>query len=295
MDEPLPAPSLSLILTSLHGPAKYRPVLELLRDAARDGDEIVILAGAGGAADEAECARHGIRLVVDSGASVFALRTRLAQVCTRDWLVLVEDHALPAPGAIAALRDLIRTNPALEAVPFLLLNRTSTGRWGWANFLQTYALFWAPMEGPPPFGVPSNMAMRRTAIGTDAALRTGEWEFDVIPRVFARGNVGISNAVALDHVKRVGMSGALLLNFRNGRVSAGVARALLRIPRHDMLREVRKVMTARLAATLAPVKRRRTELPPGTHRRIPWLAAAHALGWIVGTYFGAGRSIAKID
>lgn len=295
MEESRPAPTFSLILTSLHGPATYRPALETLRKVAQDGDEIVILSGAGDARDEAECARCGIRLVVDAAASVFALRTRLAKVCTKDWLVLVEDHALPSPGAVVALRELVWSNPKLEAVPFLLLNRTSTGRWGWANFLQTYALFWPPLEIPPPFGVPSNMAMLRTAIGTDAALRLGEWEFDVIPRVFARGNVGISNAVTLDHVKRVGMPGALLLNFRNGRVSAGVARTLLRIPRREMLREVRKVMTERLTATLAPVKHRRTELPPGTGRRIPFLAAAHALGWIVGTFIGAGRSIAKID
>jgi hypothetical protein len=137
--------------------------------------------------------------------------------------------------------------------------------------------------------------MRRAAIGTGAALRPGEWEFDVIPRVFGRGNVGFSNAVTLDHIKRVGMPAALLLNFRNGRVSAGVARTLLRIPRHEMLREVRKVMTERLSATLATVKSRQSELPPGTGRRLPLLAAAHALGWIVGTFTGAGRSIAKID
>jgi hypothetical protein len=287
------SPSLSFVITSLTGGSKLRKTLDVIGAAARNGDEIVVLAATGGEEEQAECRRVGARLVADHGASVFGLRARLPDVARKEWLVLVEDHALPEPQTIAALRTLIGRNPELEIVPFLTVNDRSRGPWGWASFLQTYALYWAPLPQPPPFCAPNNVVVRRDAIDNDGAL--GHWEFESIPRVFARGKIGWSNEVTVAHEKHVGALAACLLHFRNGRTSAGVVRKLLGLPRRVMLREVHKVMTERLAANRARIGPRLSELPRGTMRRLTVLAAAHAMGWAVGTWFGAGPALAKID
>lgn len=287
------SPSLSFVITSLTGGSKLRKILDLVRAAAQSGDEIVVLAAVGGEEEQAECRRSGARLVADHGASVFSLRARLPDVTRKEWLVLVEDHAMPEPQTIAALRTLIGRNPELEIVPFLTVNGHSKGPWAWASFLQTYALYWAPLPEPPPFCAPNNVVVRRDAVDNDGVL--GHWEFESIPRVFARGKIGWSNEVTVAHEKQVGALAACLLHFRNGRTSAGVARKLLGLPRRVMLREIRKVMTERLTANRAQIRPRLSELPRGTMRRLTVLAAAHAMGWAVGTWFGAGPALTTID
>jgi len=288
------SPSMSFVITSLSGAGKFRKILDVIGAATRNGDEIVVLAATGGEEEHAECRRIGARLVTVHDASIFGLRACLPEVARREWLVLVEDHALPEPQAIAALRNIVGRNPEFEIVPFLAVNRGSTEPWGWANFLQTMALFWVPLPQPPPFCLPTNVAIRRDVIGTDRALRLGQWEFELVPRVFARGKVGWSDHVAIDHEKYVGAVAACLLHYRNGRTSAGITRTL-GLPRRALLREVRKAMTERLAANRARIEPRLSELPRGTLRRLTVLAAAHALGYAVGTWLGAGGALAKID
>jgi len=289
------SPSLSFVVTSLTGVSRFPKMLSLLSAASRPGDEIVILAATAGEKELDACRRIGARLVPFPGASVFGLRACLPEFSRKEWVVLLEDHAPPTPQAIGALRNLVGRNPELEIVPLLTVNGGSRGPWGWASFLQTYALFWAPLPQPPRFCAPNNIAIRGDAISNEGALRLGQWEFELIPRVFTGGKVGWSNEVTVTHEKHVGALAACLLHFRNGRTSAGVTRELLGLPRHVMLREVRKVMTERLAANRALIEPRLAELPRGTARRLTVLAAAHALGWAVGTFLGAGGSLAKID
>jgi hypothetical protein len=56
------------------------------------------------------------------------------------------------PSAIEDIR-LIRERSDIDLIPFLGKNLTSTGRWGWANFLFTFALVWAPLDHRPPFSI----------------------------------------------------------------------------------------------------------------------------------------------
>lgn len=289
------SPSLSFVITSLTGGSKLRKILDLVRAAAQSGDEIVVLAAVGGEEEQAECRRSGARLVSVHGTSIFGLRACLPEVARKEWLVLVEDHALPEPQAIATLRNLIGRNSELEIVPFLGVNRGSTEPWGWANFLHAMALFWVPLSQPPPFCLPANVAIRRDVIGTDRALRLGQWEFELVARIFARGKVAWSDDIAIDHEKHVGAFAACLLHYRNGRTSAGINRKYRGLPRRVLLHEARKVMTKGQAANRALVEPRLSKLPRGTMRRMTVLAAAHAFGCAIGTWFGPGRALTKID
>ncbi|MCW5773633.1 MAG: hypothetical protein KIT16_18470 [Rhodospirillaceae bacterium] len=289
------APSMSFAVTSQGGAGLLPRSLDRLRAVARADDEIVVFAAGTTEYAEAECRRVGARLVAMPDASLFDMRARLPEVCRKSWLVLTEDHALLLPQTIVALRTLIARKPDLDIVPLLAVNVTSTSPWSWASFLQVTATLWSPLQEPPPICLPANVAIRRDVIGTDRALKDGQWEFELIPHTYQRGNAGWSNDIAIDHVKPLDGLAAFLLHFRNGWGSATINRRLLNMSRRTLRREARHVLTTRAAALRAAIAARLPELPRGTPRRMAILAVAHALGCLLGTLVPAKRALAKID
>src|SRR5207302_1937766 len=133
--------------------------------------------------------------------SAFALRAHVPAVCRKEWVVVLEDHALIGPRTIDAVRELIRAKPELDLIPFLAKNLTSVSRWGWANFLYNFAPVWAPLDTPPPFSVVTSAIVRRAKLGHQTPLEEGAWELRVIPGIFSRGETASSNDVFFDHVK----------------------------------------------------------------------------------------------
>lgn len=290
---PPPAGSIGFIIVTENGARHVGGVLKSIKDSLRDGDEAIVLTRAD-RTDEVKIHEPWLRVVGVPNANIFTLRSHIPTVSGNEWLIVLEDHSLINNRAIAAIRDMIQSRPDIELISFLGTNLTSISPWGWANFLHTFGLIWAPIDQKPGLSPVTSVTVRRSSLGTERVLKEGEFELRVIPRIFAGGKIAYSNDIFIDHVKPLNMTGCLGLNFHNARACAclqrnlGVSRGRLWLEGGGkfMLRP------GKLARALEP---RRHELPPHTFWRVRAVGLAHWIGMIAGMYLGPGQSAHKLD
>jgi hypothetical protein len=287
-------PTVSFVVTSIGGYRQVAAQLALLHSARRPGSEIVLLAGADCSADAQALAGLEVRCAAFPGASIFDLRTHIPAICRTDWVCVVEDHATLGRGAVDALYGLIERRPEIDAIVVLAKNLTSASRWAWANFLYTFSCAWAPMAEMPRKLFATNVAVRRARLGTGARLGEGDWELRLIPAIYAQGNVAYSNEIFVDHIKHVGLRGAMAINFHNARACA----ALFGRSRKSMRGALREGLDAVLNQqrdVRAEIAHRKRELPTSMTWRLHVIGLAHFLGAVLGARFGAGDSVGRLD
>ena len=205
------AGSISFVITTDDVQRRAKPNLEVLRSAARDIDQVIVLTGSAAVPPVAAAADNSwFRVVTIPNASVIRLRAYLPVLCKKKWVVLLEDHSLVNARTLDAIRELIRTRPRTDLIAVLGKNLTAVSPWDWANFLHTFALIWAPLDGPPPFSLVTATIVRRAKLDTEAPLQDGAWELQLIPKIFSGGNVEYSNDIYVDHVKPLNLASALL-------------------------------------------------------------------------------------
>ncbi|MCZ7658966.1 MAG: alpha/beta fold hydrolase [Xanthobacteraceae bacterium] len=285
------ADTISFVVVTETGAHACGRNLDVLRTVGTDSDEILVVTRQDHVAEVPYRGEGWLRVVGVPEASVFALRASAPKHARNDWIVLLEEHSLVTAATLEAARSIIRERRDVDLIMFLGRNLTSTGPWEWANFLHTFALVWAPIEGPPAFSPAPAAIVRRSVIGE---LREGGWEFELIPRLFASGRVAFGNEIYIDHVRPLAGAECLVLNFHNARACAGLSRRLGR-PTRAILYEGWHVFAERpqqLTRALAP---RLRELPAGTPWRLRAVGFAHLLGCLAGALFGPGRSTHAID
>ncbi|PWT84832.1 MAG: hypothetical protein C5B58_04055 [Acidobacteria bacterium] len=284
--------SISFVVTATDRLEHAGPNLATLRSKLRGGDEVFVFTCLE-AAEGAVPSESWYSVVTVPDATVFALRARIPAVCRNEWIVLLEDHALIEPRAIDSIREVIRSNPDIDLIPFLAKNLSSKSRWGWAVFLYVFALVWTPIDEPPPFSAVTSAVVRRARLGKEVPLDEGLWELKVIPGIFSRGKTAYSNDICIDHFKPVTPLSAVILAFHNARVGAALQRKL-GVPVRDIVREGWYCAAPRPQILAKALARRMHELPTGTFQRIRILGCAHLVGNVVGSFFGAGRSGHKV-
>jgi hypothetical protein len=286
-------PSISFVITSMHEASTVAALLRTLKAVVSRDDEIVVLLRPEHAAAAPEELPPAVRVIGIPDASIYRMRTRLPVVCTKPWIVLLEDHSMIDGNTISAIRTLIRTRPDIDMIPFLAKNLTSTRPWEWAIFLHTFAPVWAPLDRPPPFSPVTSAIARRACLG-ETPMKDGEWELKVIPRLYGSGRWTYSNEIFIDHIKPLNFFGALAITFHNAR--AGAANQLaLGSPKAELLREARYVFAERAGELMDLVGPRASELPPGTFGRLRTIGFVHCLGNLTTYFFGDGRSRYKLD
>jgi len=288
--------SLSFVVTSKEGYAAAAPLFEVLGSARRSDSELILLTAADCSADAEILSSRGIRAVEVPGASLFDLRSRIPMACRKDWVFLVEDHAMLDRRAIDAAYRLIEQRPELDLIAVVGKNLTSVTAWGWANFIQTFAFHWAPLPDRPGSSLATNVIVRRSKLG-NRALAAGQWEFSLIPGIYKTGRVGFSNEVSVDHIKHVDLVSAFALNFHNGRACAGVVGGNGRSV-GSSVRSVRRAWRSyrrRQDQMRAKIAMRSQELPAGLGWRLRIIGMAHLLGTVAGSCFGGGKSIQILD
>jgi hypothetical protein len=283
--------TITFIVATENGVGHCRTAMDRLRSARRDSDEVILLVRADRADDLDVEIEPWFRVVTVAGdPSTFDLRREIPVIATRDWVILLEEHALVTPESIDAARDLIRRRPDVDLVVFLARNLTVTTPWAWATFLYTFLRVWAPLAGTPTYAPVTSAIVRRRALGAER-LREGAWEFEVVPRLFAEGRFAYSNEVYIDHVKPVGAVAGVTLVFNNARACAHLWRSLGR-----SFRQLWSVSWAELTEDLGPLLAgREVDLPRGTRLRLRAIRVAHMLGIGAGALFGAGRSAHRLD
>ena len=290
--EPCPAAAatITFIVTTENGVGHCRTVMDRLRSARRESDEVVLLVRADRADGLDVELEPWFRVVAVAGdPSTFDLRREIPLVATREWVVLLEEHALVTPESIDAARELIRRQPEVDLVVFLARNLTVTTPWAWATFLYTFLRVWAPLVGTLSYAPVTSAIVRRRVLGSDR-LREGTWEFEVVPRLFEEGRFTYSDDVYIDHVKPVGPVSGFVLVFNNARACASVWRSLGR-----SRRKLWAASWAELTEDLEPLLEGRADLPRGTRLRLRAMRVVHLLGIGVGALFGAGRSAHRLD
>ena len=281
--------SISFVITAPRDLREITANLETLRSQLCECDEVIVLTGI----EPTETETPGqipYSLVVIPDASVFTLRAHIPAVCHNEWVVLIEDHALVNPPALRSIRELIRTNSELDMIVFLAKNLTSISPWGWAIFLFNFTLVWAPLgEAAPPFSPVTSAVIRRAKFGTDAPLREGVWELQLIPKIYSEGKFAYGNAIYFDHVRHVNFVSAVILEFHNARAGAAFQRSL-GVPISNILYEGWHCAVIRPGMLAAAAASRLRQLPAGTFQRIRVVSIAHFVGYFAGLLLGGGRS-----
>jgi hypothetical protein len=288
------AGSISFVVITENNVRDCDAILEVLSLGKHPIDDVIVLTRSDRVSEINTADRPWCRVIGISDASIYSLRAVIPTISQNDWLVVLEEHSLVTIATLDAIRSTIQNQSDIDLIVFLGKNLTSVSPWGWANFLHTFALIWAPIDEPPPFSPVTSVIVRRAALQTDCAFREGEWELRTIPQIFARGRIAYSNDICVDHIRRLTIISCFLINYHNARAGAGIGRGLGRSVRRLLVegwctfyRRPSQLARARAA--------RWSELPPGTLGRIYMVGLIHLIGTVVGTFFGPGQSVHKID
>jgi hypothetical protein len=167
-----------------------------------------------------------VRVVYDSGDSVFALRAAGLRAARAAIVAVTEDHAAPAPGWCAQVLVAHARHPGAGAIAGAVENGSRHRLVDWASFLVTNGWFMPPLslepgEMPPPI---SNVSLKRRVLA-GRSLAPGEFEFDLLGELTATRDVVFDGAMRVHHIQSLGLIGTLRAHFDNGRSVAGLALA----------------------------------------------------------------------
>jgi hypothetical protein len=285
--------SISFVVTAHEGLEDAAANLAVFRPKLHQDDEVIVITGRAPSAVATSAADSWYSVVILPDASTFALRAHVPAACRKEWVIMLEDHAVIAPRTIDAVRELIQAKPQIDLIPFQAKNLISVSPWGWANFIYNFALVWAPLDRPPPFAVVTSAIVRRAKLGGDKPLAEGAWELQLIPRIFSEGKTASSSDIFFDHVKPLSLVSALTVAFHNARAGAALQRKL-GIPLRNIIYEGWYCVGPRPRLLAEAVAHRSRELPPRLFARVRLMGCAHLVGNIVGSLFGGGRSGHKI-
>jgi|ERR1700688_1234742 len=288
------ATSISFVVITETNTRDCGAILEVLKLTKKPTDEVIVLTRSDRASEINMVDQSWFRVVGISDASIFTLRAWIPTLSRNDWLVVLEEHSLVTIATLDAIRSTIQNQTDIDLIVFLGKNLTSVGPWGWANFLHTFALIWAPLDSSPPFSCVTAAIVRRAALETEAALREGEWELQTIPGIFARGRIAYSNDIYIDHNRPLNAISGVLIAFHNARAGAGIGRSLERSIK-STLSEGWNAFIQRPPLLARALAARWSEVPPGTLWRMHIIGLVHLIGNVVGVFFGPGKSAHKID
>ena len=213
---------LSLVVSVPHGASRALLPAEML--AAADGQslEIVFIDAS---ADRVDRSRTGIRHLHVLGASLFDMVQAGLQAASKDWVILLEDHARPLPDFLEAYRAAIAANPDVDLFFGGLENMTSTSPWSYAGFFYSKLDYWPPAGLRPRAPNLANLAVRRASILAEELAQPGGFQFGTYARILASGRLMYCPQAVVDHVRWLTMRETLVQGFHGGRMVTGRVQA----------------------------------------------------------------------
>jgi len=285
--------TVAVFVTAPHGTHDIGPMLSALREQLLPGDRLTVLDGGTrkDPLDISGLASIEVEHLHRSGMSAFHLRAEIGSMSDRDITVVFEEHAPPGPRFMDEVRRLFGENANLAAIKVLGRNLSSTGGWGWPNFLMAFAECMAPVGSLPP-SMLATSAVVRTSILPKAIGAPGSWETEFIPNLNRQSErLSYSNDVWVNHIEHCGPWESLRGHFNNQR-AVSAARVAKGHRRGKLAARAIKDLGFRRHREIA---RALADRPESHHCRenrgklflIGWAAF---FGALAGAYLGPGRA-----
>lgn len=213
--EDAPDIPLSLVVLVPHGISRALLPPEIL--AAADGRslEIIFVDASENFVDQS---RPGIRHLHLGGAGLFAMVQAGLEAASKDWVILLEDHARPLPNFLGVYRAAIAANPDIDLFFGGLENMTSTSPWSYACFFYGKLDYWPPAGLRPTAPTLANSMVRWAAILPEELAKLGGLQFGTFPRMRASGRQMYCPEAVIDHVRWFTMRETLVQGFHGGRM-----------------------------------------------------------------------------
>ena len=189
------------------------------------------------------------------------------------------------------VRRLFGENENLAAIKVLGCNLSSTGGWGWPNFLMAFAECVSPVSSMPP-SMLATSAVVRTSVLPKTIGAPGSWETEVIPNLNRQPErLSYSNDIWVNHIEHCTPWESLRGHFNNQR-AVSAARVASGHRRGKLAARAIKDLGFRRRREIARALANRTEYHHYKENRgklviIGWAAV---LGALAGAYMGPGRA-----
>ncbi len=292
-DTGLRRPPLSIVIPARGGLEEAAPVLAALTPGLdATGAEVVIVGDAGTAE---RVAGDRVRLIHMPVTDMLALRRRGIEEARGEIVAIGEDHAVPRPDWCAAVIRAHAEHPE-AAVAGCLVNATDETLAGRANFL-AFAAAWQPPMATLPSGRPppsSALSFKRSSLESLASQPVGWLEADLIPWLFATGEMVADERIVVDHFQDHGSlwsirnafdSARSSYAYERSRLDPGSRRKLARWTIGNVPGRLRE--EARASSNGARMKASESAL-------IALIATAAGLGGAAGVMFGPGSSADRV-
>ncbi|MFZ5610035.1 MAG: glycosyltransferase [Pseudomonadota bacterium] len=235
--------------------------------------------------------------------SLPVLRTLALDQARGTYVVVTEDHCVPAPDWLEALDEAFRGAPEdVVAVGGCVENGVTERGLDWATFLCEYAGALAPVAEGRTHALPGmNVAYRRAALAAfDRALLTkGFWETTLHPEMLRRGlRFHSTNKIVMNHCKRFSFKLFAVQRFLYSRYYAGIRFA----PRQYPWRAIACLLSVllpfvlfyRIAGHLRQKRRHYRAWLSALPTLIPFLII-WSIGEMAGYLLGPGDALARIE
>ena len=223
---------------------------------------------------------------------LLALRRKGVIEARGEVVAIGEDHAVPKEDWCEAVIRAHAERPDAAAVVGCLVNATDSTVAGRVNFLSFAASWQPPMETLPPGRPPPSSAIsfKRDALQGVEPNPPGWLEANLMAALFERGEMAADDRIVVDHYQDHGVLWSIVNAFHGPRASYGAER--------QNLSPADRRRVARWVIVNIPSDRRREAREGMRGSRMTLLEStlvavlgfAAALGGMVGTLFGPGRS-----
>ena len=238
-----------------------------------------------------------------AGSSLPELRTRALERSKGRYVVVTEDHCVPAPDWLESIGQAFARAPAgTVAVGGCVENGVTATPLDWATFLCEYSAFLDPVPEGPTVSLPGmNVAYEGAALRAfdRARLASGFWESTVHPELLQQGRMLYSTPrIRLEHSKKFSFG-----HFARQRFAYSRHYAARRFPAGQGLRKWATV-AATPALPLVLLYRMYREVRARGRLRAEFASALPALsifvmiwawGEMAGYALGAGDSLSEIE
>lgn len=277
--------TVSAIVAAGQGCGHARGVLVALRQQLGTNDELIVL-------EPDECQQgHPENTrethLVASPPDDFSMRVQGLAASSGVIALALEDHGIPGPDFIRALKRLFASNPGLQGAHFFFTNGTKQGVASRALYYFVGAIADRELAWPSPALVASSFALSGPALdearqrAQGGQLPGGELEHDICPMITNSGLKSLPKELTIFHFQSNTLAEAMLAVYWNARFAGW----------HE-----RKSCSSvgALAFSIRRYLGRSTSLllkHPSTRSTGPQLFALSAsggLGWWVGRYLGPG-------